>query len=1234
MRLRYTAIAILSILFSAACSQELADVNAISQAKGLVIKADCSTVTKTDIVEGKSTWEAGDEITVVYDGTAYNYKTETAGAQATFTSEAGISSYDASKSLVAYYPATTADGTISVASERSIEFQGTEQANAACAPLVGTPNEGNLSGGVLKVGFRNICSVIELKIDAGSLTSKAKSLTIEPASTDGFSGYISFTGTVDPSTLAITTTSTGNILKLNLPEGTDLTQAQTLKFPVGRFKSESGIKVTLETADGFTYTKNIYKSGIETYSEVSGKYSVRHLAKAMYAFSKGGGGIWSAADLIDFANAVNSGGDLISWTDDSGNIALLDDIDMTGVTDWTPIGSAAFQLSSNVLSVVSGKTFNGHFDGKDHSISNFKMVCSNATAGAAWGLFGGLSAGAVVENLTFDSSCSLTVSPSEQTDCGILAGVAWDATVRNITNNAALTYKDAAVADNKRMTMAMIGLAFATSKTAVIDDLVNNGAISGDSGNNKKNGATSVQVAGICGFSSNDAASSDKVEFTNCENNGDINSSTGRASGLVASCNRYTNLTDCTNNGDNFNNFAIVGSGRIGNVTCITGTGCVFTRVVNKGDLVCDNEGAAGGILCLVNADDNQFISCESYGKVVTDKTTYAGAFFGQCNKAAVFTDCVSHGDFGTYNKGAYVLVGTNADNYFDYVGTHSAAAVNVTKENITYSAAAPASATFGVTPASATLASNGTEYVALRLSAKDYDWTVSDDASWLSVTDLSKAEVSSGVKSDEVCKLRLYATMNSSESSRKATVTFKSADNSQNATVEVTQSASLPSLPSKWVFGTSTLSVYSSSWTSNIALPSTNSTSGCITVVRCAENASLPFNATISSNRPYVSTLGTGDYWLFSLPVSGTLPAGTAIEFDATMGGDASSCKYFIVEILDGGSWTSVPADLYSASEDASLKYSYRCSGQDSGSSYEHSSVMQTFTLANANTSGEVRIRCRAVGGYTCSGGSLSTSVTGKSSIPVFGFSGAYVQKFGTSKPSDTKKVLCLGNSFSYYHNPAWLLKEIAWAEGHYLDVQANFKGSQTLGNHLSLTLTAEAIAKGGYDYAFIQDQSGNPALYAKSASENASVSANCKTLSDNIRAASSGCKVVLENTWAYSGSSFGGYTDFATFDGLLASGTKAMAQNAGDQISPIGQAFKVVREGSSGINLYYTDNKHQSDYGAYLKACVNYLVLFGKPFGEKPADCGLNSTKTAYLRSVAEQVVLGHEIEYLIIR
>ena len=440
------------------------------------------------------------------------------------------------------------------------------------------------------------------------------------------------------------------------------------------------------------------------------------------------------------------------------------------------------------------------------------------------------------------------------------------------------------------------------------------------------------------------------------------------------------------------------------------------------------------------------------------------------------------------------------------------------------------------------------------------------------------------------------------------------------------------PAFPSQWIFSASTVGQYNSSWSASNMLPSTSGSSGYISVVRGEANVGREFTRTVNSYRPSVSTMVEGDYWLYTLPVR-RLEAGTAVEFDATMAGEANSPKYFIVEYLDGGVWKSVEADLLTAPENPAVRYTYKCSGTATGSSYQHATVMQTMRFENAVTDGEVKIRCRAVGPYTCAGGTQNiTATNAASSIPPYGFTGSYVQNFGTATPRDTKKVLCLGNSFSYYSNPAWMLKEIAWREGHALNIKAHFKGSQTLTQHLSLGFSTDVIEQGGYDFAFLQDQSQNPANYGRDAT--ASILTGLTTLADKVRAASPSCKVILEETWTFSSASYGGFTDFPTFETYNDAGAKAMAKAAGTWVSPIGPAFRQVREGGSGINLYYSDSKHQSEYGAYLKACVNYLVLFGERFGADPADCGLNPDKAAYLRSVAEQIVLGNEEDYFIER
>ena len=671
----------------AGCVKDM-DQPAPVQSDYLVIEASCAA-TKTDINEGQSAWEAGDKITVVYNGAAYEYVASTAGETTTFTSTAGITNYDASKPIAAYYPVTDAAGTVKIEAEKTVEFNGAEQVNSACAPLVGTPKSDNLAGGVLSMVFQNVFSVLELRIDAGELTGTAKSVTVAPASAEGFTGYLSVAGTVDPESLAVTTTSTGNSVKVNLPANEDPKKALTVKIPVGRFVANDGLKVTYETSEG-TFDRVVYKAVVSSFDEKNGKFSVFHLAKPLYAFEASAGGISTAADLVEFAAAVNAGESFAKWMDSEGKVVLKNDIDMSSVTSWTPIGAGVYTWASNKLTCNSGTPFTGYFDGKGMTIKNFNPVCENSTLGGVYGLFGCLGEGAVVENIVFDSTCSMELKSTKGTDCGMLAGLAWDATIRNITNKGTLKYTG--TSDSKKTTLAVVGMAFAQTQDVLIENVVNEGNATAVSGGTNQNGGNAVQVAGILGFGTNHVDVSKIVHVKDCINRGNLESATARTSGIVAACNRYTVIRGCANYGHNLNTFnektETAGSAaRIGNITCITGAGSSIYDTVNYGDVISTTKGAIAGILCLVNADDNVLENVANYGRIITDRTanSYCGAFFGQCNKKATITNCICGGAFGTYNNGDYQITELTAENYWNYVGQVGSSGVNATKENIKF---------------------------------------------------------------------------------------------------------------------------------------------------------------------------------------------------------------------------------------------------------------------------------------------------------------------------------------------------------------------------------------------------------------------------------------------------------------------------------------------------------------------------------------------------------------------
>jgi hypothetical protein len=203
-------------------------------------------------------------------------------------------------------------------------------------------------------------------------------------------------------------------------------------------------------------------------------------------------------------------------------------------------------------------------------------------------------------------------------------------------------------------------------------------------------------------------------------------------------------------------------------------------------------------------------------------------------------------------------------------------------------------------------------------------------------------------------------------------------------------------------------------------------------------------------------------------------------------------------------------------------------------------------------------------------------------------------------------------------------MLKEIAWSQGHYFDIKASLKGGQTLGQHIGRILTRDAAGQGGYDIVFLQDQSQTPARYAADPETHSKVAEDYLTLSSLVLESSPDCRLVMEQTWAYPSGRFGGFGDFGTFTGLLREGAQKLAIQNGAEVSPIGDAFEVAYNENKAIRLYDTDNKHQSHYGAYLKACVNYLLITGEPFKGTVAECGIEPEKAAYLQKVAEEVVL----------
>lgn len=411
----------------------------------------------------------------------------------------------------------------------------------------------------------------------------------------------------------------------------------------------------------------------------------------------------------------------------------------------------------------------------------------------------------------------------------------------------------------------------------------------------------------------------------------------------------------------------------------------------------------------------------------------------------------------------------------------------------------------------------------------------------------------------------------------------------------------------SKWMFGSVYNSKMKATWETEHYLMATVSGQG-IMKAETADGDDLA-DYQVLKGRAAAGPFRPGDSFLFEIPAENA-EAGSYVSFDATLSANPGAPMHWVVEWKDGGRW--VPGRRYV------------CHGPALGKDHKYTTIHQTYRLNDAPEDAVVSVRLRALEGAVVP----SAEGVDSNAMVMFVTSpyiGAYVMDYGVIPPKDTTNVLCIGNSFTYYQSCPQMLKEIAWKEGHYLDVSASLKGGWSMGKHLTYPTTDDEIARGGYDVVILQDQSQSAAQVGSDRKKYAENVENTLAMAQKVRATSQDCRLLLECTWAYAGKNNGGFDCVTDFYNNAGKGIKVMARAAKAEVSPIRDAFRMTNVERPDILLFAEDGYHQTAYGSYLKSCVNYLVIFGEAFGENPSDCGLDSKKAAALRGIAEAVVFG---------
>ena len=511
--------------------------------------------------------------------------------------------------------------------------------------------------------------------------------------------------------------------------------------------------------------------------------------------------------------------------------------------------------------------------------------------------------------------------------------------------------------------------------------------------------------------------------------------------------------------------------------------------------------------------------------------------------------------------------------------------------------------------PESVVLAAQSKDYKTISVGSTSEKVTISTSASWLGIVESDKSIEAGSAKS-----VRVWAEPNFSTAERTATLTITGEKSGVSVSIPVSQPAYFTtiteSFPARLELQSS--SCDTSKWASNGVVKPNNSSAVLCAVATSGNTLKYEVN---SGAR--ISNLGVGDYLLYAIPTKG-VAAGEQIDFMCSIGPASGAPKYYIFEYWDDGEWKCNESTLRTATEDPNIKYSFICTVMDESYIVTYT---QSFALSKPVTDGCVMVRVRVL-----------TAGTGAIRIPSgTGYMGMYMINYPNAVPvTDSKKMAFLGNSFTYYYGTAFMLKEIARSEGHQIDAVVGVKGSQSFSDHVRLFMSQEVLKQGNFDYAFLQDSSPNQAEYADKGTKSLLDAAN--TLNTQTLTYSPNCQIVYERTWACTADNYRGYGSYDKLDYLIKTGTEKLVADVdhkGVVISPIGLGFRVARE--QGLNLIYSDNKHQNREGAYMKACINYLFVYKTRFTNNVSNCGIDPTVAKSIRDIAERVVFeGVEENY----
>ena len=230
-----------------------------------------------------------------------------------------------------------------------------------------------------------------------------------------------------------------------------------------------------------------------------------------------------------------------------------------------------------------------------------------------------------------------------------------------------------------------------------------------------------------------------------------------------------------------------------------------------------------------------------------------------------------------------------------------------------------------------------------------------------------------------------------------------------------------------------------------------------------------------------------------------------------------------------------------------------------------------------------------------------------------------------------NTKNVLFIGNSITYYNNMPQTFEAIANSKGDQTSVTMYAPGGTGFINHVNDANVYAKFREKVWDFVVLQPGSNESPGYSETKE---ATLARLEQLQDSIYKYSPCAKILLyEISYGVWGTSQADLNTYNNTMSLILSNNQYWADNAEVFFAPVGEAFREKWNNDQTDMLWVsTGNIHPNAKGSYIAACVFYASIYQKPSLGTTEISSLSQADATAIQTLVDEKVLNHKPDWRI--